>query len=54
MRYNQLMGEIVDPFLGDVISEIHATTDGIVFFAHKDPLVNEGDIVFRLIHRLHA
>ena len=48
------MGEIVDPFLGDVISEIHATTDGIVFFAHKDPLVNEGDIVFRLIHRLHA
>ena len=54
VRYNQLMGEIVDPFLGDVISEIHATTDGIVFFAHKDPLVNEGDIVFRLIHRLHA
>lgn len=54
VRYGQLMAEIIDPFEGTVISRIVAKTDGIVFFAHKEPLVSEGDIIYRLIHRLHA
>lgn len=53
VRYGQVMAEIVDPYKGDVISQVTATTDGIVFFAHTDPLINQGDIAYRLIHRLH-
>lgn len=52
VRYNQLIGEVIDPYRGNVISEVLACTDGIVFYAHRQPLVNEGDIVYRLIHRL--
>lgn len=53
VRYGQIMADIVDPYRGDVISHVKATTDGIVFFAHTSPLINQGDIAYRLIHRLH-
>ena len=43
----------IDPYEGYVKETILAPTDGIVFFAHTDPLVTEGDIVYQLIHRLH-
>ena len=53
VHYNQILGEVIDPFLGDVRETICSKTDGIVFFSHTEPLVNQGDIVYRLIHRLH-
>lgn len=53
VRYGQELGYVIDPFLGDVVETIVADTEGIVFFSHTEPLVNEGDIVYRLIHRLH-
>lgn len=53
VRYGQVMGEVIDPYEGSVRERIVAPTDGIVFFAHTRPLIHEGDIVFRLIHRLH-
>ena len=53
VRYGQPLAEIIDPYLGEVREIVKAGTEGIVFFAHTDPLVNEGDIVYRLIHRLH-
>lgn len=53
VRYGMPLAEIIDPFEGYVKEKIMAPTDGIVFFAHKDPLVSEGDIAYRLIHRLH-
>ena len=53
VHYKQPMAEIIDPFLGNVKETILAPTEGIVFFAHKDPLVHEGDTAYRLIHRLH-
>ncbi len=53
VHYKQPMAEIIDPFLGNVKETILAPTEGIVFFAHTEPLVHEGDTAYRLIHRLH-
>jgi len=53
VRYNNPMAEIIDPYTGLVKETIMAPTDGIVFFAHATPLIDEGEIAYRLIHRLH-
>lgn len=53
VRYHQPVARVLDAFEGEVIEEILAPTEGVVFYAHQDPLVCQGDIVFRLIHRLH-
>ena len=53
VRYGQELGCVIDPCQGDVRETIFADTEGIVFFSHTEPLVNEGDVVYRLIHRLH-
>ncbi len=53
VRYGNAMAEIIDPYEGFVRETIIAPTDGIVFFAHTEVLVSEGDIAYRLIHRLH-
>ena len=49
----QELASILDPLEGEVISRVLAPTDGIVYFAHSDPLVMEGTIVFKMIRRLH-
>lgn len=49
----ELLASIIDPMEGDVISQILAPTDGIVFFAHHQPTVMEGTIIFKIIRRLH-
>lgn len=53
VRYGHALAEIIDPYEGFVKETIMAPTDGIVFFAHTEPLASEGDIAYRLIHRLH-
>lgn len=53
VRYGQLLAEVIDPYEGFVRQTIAAPTDGIVFFAHTEALASQGDIVYRLIHRLH-
>lgn len=52
VRYGQLLAEIVDPYEGFIKEIITAPTDGIVFFAHTEALVSQGNIAYRLIHRL--
>lgn len=53
VRYGYLLAEIIDPYEGYVKEAITAPTDGIVFFAHTEPLISQGGIAYRLIHRLH-
>ena len=53
VRYGRPLAEIIDPQEGTVRETILAPTDGIVFFAHTKALINQGDIVYRLVHRLH-
>ncbi|MDO4345342.1 MAG: M14 family metallopeptidase [Eubacteriales bacterium] len=50
----EVMAEILHPYEGYVMSQVVAPVDGIVFFAHKKPLVTEHEIVYRLIRRLHT
>ncbi len=49
-----VLSEIIDPYEGEVISQVIAPTEGIIFFAHKSPLVNENEIVYKIIRRLHG
>ena len=53
MEQGDVMAEILDPFEGTVKEEIKSPTNGIVFFAHKSPLVLENSVVYKIIKRLH-
>ena len=53
VRYGHALAEIIDPYEGFVKETLLAPTDGIVFFAHTEPLIAEGAIAYRLIHRIH-
>ena len=48
----ELMAEVLNPYDNTVEAEIKAPANGIVFFAHKSPLVMENSVVFKLIKRL--
>lgn len=53
VKYGNPLAEVIDPYEGFVKEVIKAPTDGIVFFGHTQALVSQGDIAYRLIHRLH-
>lgn len=51
--FGDVLAEVLDPLEGEVISQIIAPSDGIIFFAHLKPLVIENSTVYQLIRRLH-
>ena len=53
VRFGELIGEVIDPFEGEVISQIMSPSDGIIFFAHVKPLVLENCIIYQMIRRMH-
>lgn len=53
VRYGYTLAEVIDPYEGIVKQIIKAPTDGIIFFAHKEALISQGEIAYKLIHRLH-
>lgn len=53
VRHGEVIGEILDPYEGNVRDRIISPTDGIIFFAHKSPLVTEHEVVYKIIRRLH-
>ena len=53
IRYGNAIAEIIDPYNGNIKETILAPTDGIVFFAHSESLIAEGDVAYQLVHRLH-
>lgn len=48
-----VLAEILDPYEGTVLDLVTAPTDGIIFFAHRKPLITQRDVVCRIIRRLH-
>ena len=48
----EVMAEIFDPYENNVIEEIKAPCNGIVFFAHKSPVVCESMVLYKMIKRL--
>ncbi len=54
INYGDELAEIIHPLEGKVIDHIYAPCDGIVFFSHSSPLINEQTTAFRIIRRLHG
>jgi hypothetical protein len=49
VRRGDVLGRIVDPFDGELISEIRTPVSGIVYFAYHSPLINEKTVCFKVI-----
>lgn len=48
-----IIGEIIDPFCGEVVNRVVSPTEGLIFFAHTEPTVMEDAVVYKVIRRLH-
>lgn len=48
-----LMAEIIHPYEGVTIERIFSPCDGVVFFAHKSPLVMQNSVVYKIIPYSH-
>lgn len=48
----EVMAEILHPYENTVLEEVKAPCNGIVFFAHKSPLVGEDSLLYKVIKRL--
>lgn len=53
VKRGDVMAEILDPYKGNVISEIHATADGILFYSATKPIILQNSIAFQIIKKLH-
>lgn len=53
VHMGETLAEILHPYEGEVISRILAPTEGIIFFAHKKPLVTENEVIYKIIRRLY-
>ena len=53
VRCGDVLAEILHPLDGHVLVQVNAPTDGIIFFAHKKPLVTEHEVIYKIIRRLH-
>ena len=45
----QPMAYIIHPYEGDIMEALYAPTDGIVFFAHSDPLTYANTAVIKIL-----
>ena len=48
----ELMAEVLHPCENTVLEEIKAPCSGVIFFAHKSPLVSENSVLYKVIKRL--
>ena len=53
VRRGDSLAEIINPMDGSVEAIVKAPTDGIIFFAHNQPMVYQNVVVYKLIRRLH-
>lgn len=51
--HGDVIGEITDPYEGNVLDTIVSPTDGIIFFAHTAPMVMENAVIYKIIRRMH-
>jgi predicted deacylase len=51
VRRGELLGTIVSPFRGDILSEVRSPVDGILFTLREYPLVYEGSLMARVMSR---
>lgn len=51
--HNEVIAIVTDPYEAEVIEEVKAPTDGVIFFAHTAPTVISDTVVFEIIRRMH-
>jgi predicted deacylase len=51
VRRGELLGTIVSPFCGDILSEVRSPVDGVLFTLREYPLVYEGSLMARVMAR---
>lgn len=51
VRRGELLGTIVSPFSGDILSEVRSPVDGVLFTLREYPLVYEGSLMARVMAR---
>jgi len=51
VRCGEILGTIVSPFRGDILSEVRSPVDGILFTLREYPLVYEGSLMARVMAR---
>ncbi|MGN0297742.1 MAG: M14 family metallopeptidase [Lachnospiraceae bacterium] len=49
VEQGEQLAEVIDPLRGDILETIAAPCDGVIFFAHKSPLVMAHTAVYKLI-----
>ena len=52
VKKGDTLGIIIDPLTGETKRVITASVEGTVFFAYREPLVMEDQILFRIVRRL--
>lgn len=50
VKAGDLIGRIIDPLQGIVLSEVHAPRDGLLFTIREYPVVGNGTLVGRILH----
>ena len=53
VRRGDLIGQIIDPMDGHILSEVKAPTDGIIFYMQDAPLIYQNVVLFRMIRKIH-
>ncbi len=51
LKTGDLIGEIINPLSGEVLEEVKAPIDGILFTIREYPIVDEGSLVGRLLRK---
>lgn len=54
VEQDEPIAEILHPFDATILETVKAPANGIVFFAHKSPLVLQNSVVYKIIKRLHV
>lgn len=49
VQKGQILARVLDPYEGEVLEEITSPVEGIVFFAHNEPLTYSHTAVFKLV-----
>lgn len=49
----ELIAEITHPYEGHVVEQVFSSMEGLIFFAHRDPLVMSDTVLFKIAKKLH-
>lgn len=49
VKKGELLAQVIHSYEGEVINEITAPADGMIFFAHQRPMISEYTLAFKLI-----